>query len=119
MSLKGSNNYSLKTNNNPSNTTFNNRKLYINGLLTNLSNPNVSIFFLTIFTQIIEPKTPMNYQVIYALEMAIATFLWFSLIATSLENKLTKKFFNTYKVWIDRIMGIILILLAIKVIFSL
>lgn len=88
------------------------------GLLTNLLNPAASIFLLTVFSQVIQPGTPVVYQVVYGLEMVIVTFLWFAFLSSIIGNNKVQKIISGYKIWVDRIMGVVLILLALKVVLG-
>jgi RhtB (resistance to homoserine/threonine) family protein len=91
---------------------------YRTGLLTNLLNPAASIFLLTVFSQVIQPGTPVMYQVVYGLEMVLVTFLWFAFISSIIGNDKVQKTISGYKIWVDRVMGVVLILLAIKVVLG-
>jgi RhtB (resistance to homoserine/threonine) family protein len=117
MSIRSTGEYkiSTKTKDNKSMSKF---EAYRTGLLTNLLNPAASIFLLTVFSQIIRPGTPVAYQVIYGLEMVIVTFLWFALISSIIGNDRVQKVISGYKIWVDRVMGVVLILLALRVIWG-
>ncbi|MDD9951222.1 MAG: LysE family transporter [Zetaproteobacteria bacterium] len=85
------------------------------GFLTNILNPKVTLFFLALFTQVVSPETPLSIQIIYGLEMAVMTFLWFSFISLALSNKFVQGKVQSTQHIIDRIFGSILIALGIKV----
>ncbi|MEK7184974.1 MAG: LysE family transporter, partial [Patescibacteria group bacterium] len=51
------------------------------GFLTNVLNPKATLFFLALFTQVINPMTPKFIQMLYGIEMMLITFLWFSIIS--------------------------------------
>lgn len=88
------------------------------GFLTNILNPKVTLFFLSLFTQFIDPNTPFAIEVIYATEMTIATFIWFSFVAIMLSKKEIKEKFSSMRSGIDKAFGAVLILLGIKVALS-
>ena len=50
-------------------------------LLTNGLNPKATLFFLSLFTVVISPDTPLLVQAGYGLYLAGATALWFLLVA--------------------------------------
>lgn len=85
------------------------------GFLTNVLNPKATLFFLALFTQIISPETPILWQVAYGIEMSIATFLWFALVATLLSHRHIRSGFRKMQHHFERVFGIILIGLGIKV----
>jgi RhtB (resistance to homoserine/threonine) family protein len=88
------------------------------GFITNVTNPKVTLFFLSLFTQVIRPETPLFWQILYGAEMAIMTFLWFSLVAVILSNPLIKQPFRKIQHHTERIFGIILIAFGIKLAVS-
>ena len=88
------------------------------GILTNVFNPKATLFFLSLFTQVIKPGTPLGIQLLYGLEMCVATFVWFYLVAHVFSNNIFKQKFKKISHYIDRTMGTILIALGIKVALS-
>lgn len=88
------------------------------GFLTNILNPKVTIFFLSLFTQFIDPGTPFAVEILYGAEMVAMTFLWFSFVALMLSRKKIKERFSLMKDRIEKVFGAVLILLGIKVALS-
>lgn len=87
------------------------------GFLTNALNPKATLFILFLFTTLISTETPMAIRASYGVYMALATFVWFSFIAQVFSTPRIKQFFLKFGHWFDRILGGILILLALKVLF--
>lgn len=85
------------------------------GFLTNVLNPKATLFFLALFTQVIDPQTPKAMQVLYGVEMSIVTFLWFAFVAIVLSHKLIRARFIAVQHYVERTFGVILIGLGIKV----
>lgn len=85
------------------------------GFITNVLNPKASLFFLAIFTQVVEPTTPILWQIAYGVSFAIMTFFWFALVATVLTQGPVRNLFLKATKWIDRVCGSVLIALGIKV----
>lgn len=56
------------------------------GFLTNVLNPKATLFFLALFTQVMDPNTPKSIQLLYGIEMMIITFVWFAFIALLFSN---------------------------------
>lgn len=88
------------------------------GFLVNALNPKATLFFLALFTQVIDPKTPLFIQTLYGLEMFLATSLWFSIVAIAFSNKTMKQKISNVEHWIDRASGAVLLALGIKVALS-
>ncbi len=95
--------------------TISYKKAFAMGFLTNALNPKATLFFLSVFTQVINPHTPKLIQGLYGLEMIIATTLWFSLVAIFFSNAFLKQRITRYKHWIDRVFGGVLVTLGIRV----
>ncbi len=83
------------------------------GFVTNATNPKATLFFLSLFTLVIQPSTPILVKGFMGLEMAIVTFAWFALIATAVSHRSIKKRIIKFQHYIERIMGGILIIFGI------
>jgi len=84
------------------------------GFLTNLLNPKATLFFLSLFSLVIKPQTPLAIQLGYGLYMALATGLWFSGLSLFLTRPAVQGFFRRFGHWAERAMGGVLIALGIK-----
>jgi threonine/homoserine/homoserine lactone efflux protein len=72
------------------------------------------LFFLSVFTVILNPHTLISYQVTYGIYMAIATALWFSFVSIVFSHHKVRNGFLRIGHWFDRVMGGVLIGLGIK-----
>lgn len=88
------------------------------GFITNVLNPKATLFFLSIFSVIVSDKTPNSWFVIYAVYLSLATMVWFSFISLVLSKEYIRIKFMSIGHYFDWLMGIVLIGLAIKVVFS-
>lgn len=88
------------------------------GFMTNATNPKATLFFLSIFTLVINPATPLFVKLLMGIEMTVATFLWFAFVATILSHGIIKKQFIKIQHHIERVMGVVLVLLGIKLALS-
>ncbi|MBD1997409.1 LysE family transporter [Leptolyngbya sp. FACHB-541] len=88
------------------------------GFLTNLLNPKVTLFFLALFTQIIQPTTPLFTQAIYGLTMVALEFIWFALVAIVISQRSIKNRFLAISHWTERITGAVLIALGLRLAVS-
>jgi RhtB (resistance to homoserine/threonine) family protein len=85
------------------------------GFLTNALNPKATLFFLALFTQVIDPSTPLGLKMIYGAEMSIATFAWFAFVALILTHRHVNKVFVKVRYQLEKVFGVVLIALGIKV----
>ncbi|MFA6050733.1 MAG: LysE family transporter [Candidatus Paceibacterota bacterium] len=88
------------------------------GFLVNVLNPKATLFFLALFTQVIDPSTPKWIEILFGIEMVTATFVWFTIVSVVFSNRLMKTKLNRYGHWLDRVAGAMLLALGIKVALS-
>ncbi|WP_125716726.1 LysE family translocator [Pseudoalteromonas rubra] len=86
------------------------------GFLVNALNPKATLFFLSLFTLVIDPGTPQSVQLFYGLYMALATWVWFSFLSLVLSKAAVRRFFQRAGHWFDRGIGVILLLLALRLV---
>ena len=84
------------------------------GFLTNGLNPKATLFFLSLFTVVINPETPLPVQAFYGIYMAAATAVWFSLVSLFFSHPRIRKTFQKLGHWLERLTGLVLIGLGIK-----
>lgn len=88
------------------------------GFLTNGLNPKATLFFLALFTVVIDPSTPVIIQIVYGLYLAVATFLWFTLLSLVLGISRVRDLILRMGMWLERAMGAILILISLQIVLS-
>ncbi len=88
------------------------------GFLTNVTNPKATLFFLSLFTLVINPMTPFFVKLIMGTEMFFATIIWFSFVAFLVSHHLVKNRINKIQNTAEKFIGVILIGLGIKVALS-
>ncbi len=93
-------------------------KSFALGFLCNVLNPKAALFFVSLFTVIVNISTPLWVQCVYGLCAVFMTIVWFSLLSIILSSGRVRRFFNIFGKQFDRIMGVILILLGLKIAFS-
>ncbi len=98
---------------NPSGRSLSDAKAFSIGFFTNALNIKAMLFFLMLFTAVVSTSTPVKFQIAYGIWMAVATFAWFSFIAVVFGKGPVNRFFTRWGVWLDRVMGVILIALAV------
>lgn len=84
------------------------------GFLTNLLNPKVTLFMISIFSVVIQETTPLSIKLFYSLWMFVITGLWFSFVTVCFSNKRIKGFFVRFNRYVDKCFGGFLVLFGIK-----
>jgi RhtB (resistance to homoserine/threonine) family protein len=85
------------------------------GFLTNLLNPKATLFFLSLFTFVIHPNTPLWVILVCAVIVFLTALIWFSTVAIFLTKQSVQKAFLKFERPINFILGGILIYLGIQV----
>ena len=87
---------------------------YKEGLITNALNIKAILFFISLYASL-TIDTPKITMFFYGLWMSLITCLWFIFLSYSFTNKTIKKISTKYYLYINKIMGSILIYIAIKI----
>jgi RhtB (resistance to homoserine/threonine) family protein len=98
----------------PAGASSRREKAFVMGFFTNATNPKATLFFLAIFTTIVSAYTPLAVQMIYGVWMCFVNALWFSLVAVFFSHERIRATFLRLGHWFERIMGIILVLFAVR-----
>lgn len=103
------------------NKQLNYRKIYLSGILTNVLNPKVALFFLAFLPQFINPDYAQSSVPFLILGIIFVTTgtIWCLTLAT-FSSKLSERIRENYviKNWLDKITGGIFIALGIKLAMS-
>ncbi|MBD1550872.1 LysE family translocator [Pseudomonas typographi] len=91
------------------------RQAYAAGFMTNGLNPKATLFFLSLFTVVIDPHTPLWVQAGYGVYLAFATAGWFCLVALLFSQARVRAGFARMGHWFDRAMGAVLVALGVKI----
>jgi threonine/homoserine/homoserine lactone efflux protein len=86
--------------------------------MTNALNPKATLFFLSVFSVIIDPLTPRLIVAGYGLWMSIMTAVWFCLVSVFFTHERVRQQFLQLGHWFDRVMGVILLALAVRLAFA-
>jgi threonine/homoserine/homoserine lactone efflux protein len=86
------------------------------GFTCNILNPKTSIFFLSIFTQVVSVDTPLLMQASYGLIIILAHFIWYSGVTLLLSHPNILPRFNRQRQKIDKIAGFVLMIIAINLV---
>ncbi len=98
--------------------TMSDKKSFFIGFLCNALNPKATLFFLSIFTVVVDINTPLYVQSLYGVFCIFATMFWFVGVSVFLSQKKVRKFFNSFGHIFDKTVGVVLIALGLKVALS-
>lgn len=88
------------------------------GFLTNILNPKATLFFLSLFTLVITPETPVSVVVFVSIMMIINTSLWFILVTLFFTQKKVHNTFKKFAQFFNKVFGGLLVALGVKVALS-
>jgi RhtB (resistance to homoserine/threonine) family protein len=88
------------------------------GFLTNSLNPKATIFFLSIFTVVINPNTQLKNQLIYGVVMSLETMLWYVLLSFSFSFFKINKTVSWFGKLVNKLIGGLLMFLGVKLALS-
>lgn len=87
---------------------------FITGFLVNVLNPKAALFFIALFSVVINPQTPRLVQAVYGGWMAVATMAWFSFVSLVFTRETVRRTFLRTGHWFERAMGGLLLVLAAR-----
>lgn len=90
------------------------RAAYGTGFLTNALNPKATLFFVALFSVVINPRTPVLIQTGYGVWMALVTMGWFMLVSLFFSQERVRAAFLRFGHWFERAMGAILLGLGLR-----
>ena len=87
---------------------------FLAGLITNVTNIKAILFFITVFSVVIGTGNNL-YLLLYGAYMALATFIWFSIISYIFTSEGFKNKFSSFLGIFEKIIGFVLILLSLQI----
>lgn len=94
------------------------RSPYLTGLLTNLTNPKVVVFFGSLFAAALTPQASMATKVAMIVMSAVLPLLWFCFVAACLALPTVRERYQSMRSTINRVGGLIIGLFGIKLLLS-
>lgn len=94
------------------------RKAFVIGFVTNGLNPKATLFFLTLFTLAVPANTSIFVQCVYGVYLAIASSLWFILVSMLVSHSRIRRAYLSHGYIFDRLMGGVLIIMAILLVVT-
>jgi RhtB (resistance to homoserine/threonine) family protein len=94
------------------------RQAFLAGFLTNATNIKATLFFASVFTVVVDPRTPRLVQSAYGAWMVVATASWFTLVSLFFTQPGVRAGFLRFGHWFDRTMGVVLIALGVRLLLT-
>jgi Putative threonine efflux protein len=88
------------------------------GFLCNALNPKAPIYFLSLFTIVLSPNLPASTLIVYGVWIMLLQLFWFSLITLFFSQPTIRRRFLAISHWIDRVFGVAMVGLGLKVLLS-
>ncbi|OTQ58548.1 LysE family transporter [Gilliamella sp. A7] len=88
---------------------------FMQGLLCNLLNPKATLFFLAIFTQLLNANSTIMDKLLVAFIIWFEALLWWPLVVFIFQTQIVQRRYFKLQFIIDKLLGVILILLGFKV----
>jgi threonine/homoserine/homoserine lactone efflux protein len=94
------------------------KRAFFTGFLVNGLNVKATLFFVSLFSVVIDPQTPFLIKLSYGLYMTLATAAWFVFLSYLLTHHKIRYFLQVKGYILDRVMGGVLLLLAVQLVLS-
>ena len=93
-------------------------KAFLTGFLINGLNVKATLFFVSLFSVVIAPATPLSIKLGYGLYMVLATGAWFIALSYFLTQQRIRTILQRKAYLLDQLMGGVLLLLALQLVLS-
>jgi RhtB (resistance to homoserine/threonine) family protein len=90
----------------------------LNGFLTNALNPKAAIFFIGVFTLVVQKDSRIQDFIAYSTTVFIQTFTWFCFVSIFFTYESIRNYFDRIGPSIDKVIGLALAGFGIKLICS-
>lgn len=94
------------------------KKAFLNGFLINALNVKATLFFVSLFSVVIAPQTLLSIKIAYGVYLVAATAAWFCFLSYVLTQEKVRRVLQRKGYIIDRIMGLVLVFLAVQLVLS-
>jgi threonine/homoserine/homoserine lactone efflux protein len=94
------------------------KKAWTTGFITNISNPKVMVYFVSILPIFVQKYNNFGYHLAIVLIIVLINVSWFMTMATIIGLPRVRNFFIRYSHTLEKIFGTILILFALMLFYS-
>ena len=96
--------------------SIDNRRGFIEGFLISFLNPKILVFLVAVFSQFIDPQMSQSERILMAILAGLIDTTWYVLVAVILAGTPLIDFFRSNSLIIDRVIGLVLSLLALALV---
>lgn len=93
-------------------------KEFLTGLLSGILNPKNPLFYLSLFTLVLNNEVGLWFKIVLGAWMTLVVFAWDAFIIFVLSRKKVRFVFNGVAFYIDKIAGVILGVIGVKILQS-
>lgn len=91
---------------------------FVKGFLTQISNPKVAVFFGSIFIAMLPQQVPLWMTLALIIIVSLNEVWWYSVVALFFGSAPVRSFYLGAKAWIDRVTGLFLGALGLRLLWS-
>ncbi|MBA0209973.1 LysE family transporter [Pectobacterium brasiliense] len=91
------------------------KKAFLQGYLCNLLNPKATLFFLAMFTQVLNIHSGLGEKLWYAMIIWLLSLVWWPLLVVLFQSEPVRRGLAKVQKLVDKLLGTVLIALGIKV----
>lgn len=88
---------------------------FLQGFLCNLLNPKATLFFLAVFTQVLNTESSVSDKLWVAFIIFVEALMWWPFVVFVFQAQMVQRRYFKAQFFIDKLLGIILIALGVKV----
>lgn len=88
------------------------------GFMIALLNPKIGLYFLALFSQFIHVGMGNGAKAIFVLTIILVDGLWYLLVSLVLSRGRLLAWLKRNQLWVERALGLVLILIALRIFFS-
>lgn len=94
------------------------RNPFVRGFLTQISNPKVAVFFGSIFVAMLPQSVPAWMILALIAIVTLNEIVWYTLVALCFGSGPVRRFYLGAKKWIDRVTGLFLGALSLRILWE-
>lgn len=90
---------------------------FVSGFLIAFLNPKITVFFIALFSQFVDPQSSMVEKLLYGTTAGVIDLGWYCLVAAAFGHRYVNAFLQRWMHRIEQILGLLLIALGARLAF--